>query len=229
MLAGLAARTETISARAARRRRHLPQPRAARQDHHDARHHLRRPRVPRHRRRAGSRPSTSPTATTSRRSRSASSASRTACGSRARCSRRSARRSHGHAPPRHGRATTTRKPLRGDIPILIGGSGERKTLRIVAQYADGCNLFGDPERAAPPARRPRAPLRGRRPRPGRDHQDARWRPSSSRRRTRRRMAQARRAARRRRPGGPDRGQRWRAPGQRRRAAPRPSATSASRA
>jgi F420-dependent oxidoreductase-like protein len=38
------------------------------------------------------------------------------------------------------------RPLRGDIPIMVGGSGERKTLRLVARYADACNLFGDPER-----------------------------------------------------------------------------------
>jgi F420-dependent oxidoreductase-like protein len=30
-------------------------------------------------------------------------------------------------------------------PILIGGSGERKTLRLVAKYADACNLFNGPD------------------------------------------------------------------------------------
>jgi F420-dependent oxidoreductase-like protein len=30
-------------------------------------------------------------------------------------------------------------------PILVAGGGEKKTLRLVAQYADACNIFGSPE------------------------------------------------------------------------------------
>jgi F420-dependent oxidoreductase-like protein len=39
-------------------------------------------------------------------------------------------------------------PLNGSQPFLmIGGSGERKTLRLVAQYASACNLFLGPDNA----------------------------------------------------------------------------------
>jgi len=31
------------------------------------------------------------------------------------------------------------------IPIMVGGGGEKKTLRLVAKYADACNVFGSPE------------------------------------------------------------------------------------
>jgi alkanesulfonate monooxygenase SsuD/methylene tetrahydromethanopterin reductase-like flavin-dependent oxidoreductase (luciferase family) len=37
------------------------------------------------------------------------------------------------------------RPLQERVPILVGGSGERRTLRLVARYADACNLFGDTE------------------------------------------------------------------------------------
>jgi F420-dependent oxidoreductase-like protein len=36
------------------------------------------------------------------------------------------------------------KPIQaGGPPVMIGGSGEKKTLRMVAQYGDACNVFGD--------------------------------------------------------------------------------------
>lgn len=39
------------------------------------------------------------------------------------------------------------KPVQaGGPPVLIGGSGEKKTLRMVAQYGNACNVFGDAAR-----------------------------------------------------------------------------------
>ena len=35
------------------------------------------------------------------------------------------------------------RPIQERVPIMVGGSGERKTLRLVAKHADACNLFGD--------------------------------------------------------------------------------------
>ena len=34
------------------------------------------------------------------------------------------------------------------VPIMVGGGGEKKTLRLVARYADACNVFGSPEAIA---------------------------------------------------------------------------------
>ena len=43
----------------------------------------------------------------------------------------------------HG-ATNLPRPLRpGGPPILVGGGGEKRTLRLVAKYADLCNITGD--------------------------------------------------------------------------------------
>ena len=54
-------------------------------------------------------------------------------------------------PRHHGRrhsidgAFNRPAPLNGTIPIVVGGNGERRTLRLAAQYGDACNLtVGDP-------------------------------------------------------------------------------------
>jgi F420-dependent oxidoreductase-like protein len=55
----------------------------------------------------------------------------------------------GDETPYEGRHYQLGRPLnspnaRRRPPIIIGGSGERRTLRLVARYADGCNLLDLP-------------------------------------------------------------------------------------
>ena len=48
-----------------------------------------------------------------------------------------------------GRTLNSPQNLSSPRPyLMIGGGGEKKTLRLVAQYADACNIFGQPEAAS---------------------------------------------------------------------------------
>ncbi len=49
---------------------------------------------------------------------------------------------------RHRWEVDAPKPVQSSIPILVGGGGEKKTLRITAQYADMWHGFGDAETLA---------------------------------------------------------------------------------
>ncbi|WP_022900378.1 LLM class F420-dependent oxidoreductase [Humibacter albus] len=49
---------------------------------------------------------------------------------------------------RLGRTLNSPQPLSKPRPsLMIGGVGEKKTLRFVARYADACNIFGSPDAA----------------------------------------------------------------------------------
>lgn len=57
----------------------------------------------------------------------------------------------GSGAPVAGRRVSPRRALnspqslsRPRVPILVGGGGEQRTLRLVARYADACNVFGGP-------------------------------------------------------------------------------------
>ena len=141
-------------ARPVRRRQHVPQPRSRGQGDRDDRPHQRRPRDHGPRRGVVRRTSTSRSGSTSA----------VGFGQRldwlaeagAAIARDLLDGAGGHGDRARATRSTTcgscRAPVQAHVPVMIGGGGERKTLRIVARYADMWNVFGTPEVGRPQGR-----------------------------------------------------------------------------
>ncbi len=134
-------------ARADGRRRPLPPSGPVGEGDDDARRPVRRPGLARDRRGLEQGRVATPSASRSRRSATGSRCSRrrsgspTGCGPGERGSEEAFRGRHYTATRLLNSPQSISRPR---PPIMIGGGGERKTLRLVAQYADACNVFGGP-------------------------------------------------------------------------------------
>ena len=128
--AALACHTDAGAVRLARLLRRLPAPGGARQRHRHDRPPLRRAGRPRPRRRLGQ-TSTTPTASRSRPPASGSTCSTSRSSASAACSARSAPTSTAALHLTDARCEP--KPVQAELPIWVGGGGEKRTLRIAAQ------------------------------------------------------------------------------------------------
>ncbi len=137
----LAGVTRTHHARSAGDRGHLPPPRAAGQDGDHARRAVGGPGPAGDRGRVVRARAPGPRACPSRPLASGSSAWRRRCRSACRCGVTTTAPTRAALPAGRDHLLAPPHPAARGRPILIGGSGEQKTLRLVARYADACNLF----------------------------------------------------------------------------------------
>ena len=169
------------AARHARHRRDVPEPGAARQDRHDPRRHLEGPRRARHRRRVVRAPSTTASASTSRRTRERMDRLEEAV----QICRAMFRDEH---PSFDGSLLPHRRGAQRAAPDPSGRAADhdrrraarRRTLRLVAQYADMCNVTGGPDTLAHKLDVLREHCTDVGRDPGRDHDDTAWARSCSR-------------------------------------------------